>query len=139
MLEYRISENLHNLLKKEGINVSFNKYDGEASSCVALIQIKSFYFTHEFKRDCGKPKTIEEIEDALASGVRDYIGYDEDCLYRYYDLADAYFREHIEEIHISEALDFAKEIINKLKTMLRIMRGQYFSSLLGQKYRCKTN
>ena len=133
MFEYKLSGKLHNLLEKEGINVSFNKYENEDSSCVALIQIKSFYFTHEFKRDCGKPKTIEEIEDALASGVRDYIGYDGDHLYRYLDLADAYFREHIEETHISEALDFAKEIINKLKTMLRMMRAQYFSSLLGQR------
>ena len=117
MLEYRISENLHNLLEKEGINVSFNKYENDASSCIALIQIKSFYFTHEFTIDCGKPKTIEEIEDTLASGVKDYIG---DGLACYYDLADAYFREHIEETHISEALDFAKEIIKKLKIMLKI-------------------
>lgn len=120
MFEYKLSEKLHNLLGKEGINVSFNKYENEDSSCVALIQIKSFYFTHEFKCDCGKPKTIDEIEDALDSGVRDYIG-DKEGLYRYYDLADAYFREHIEETYISEALDFAKEIINKLKTMLKIL------------------
>lgn len=120
MFEYKLSEKLHNLLEKEGINVSFNKYENKDTICVALIQIKSFYFTHEFKCHCGKPKTIDGIEDAFASGVRDYIG-DKDGLYRYYDLADAYFREHIEETYISEALDFAKEIINKLKTMLKIL------------------
>lgn len=118
--KYKISENLKAKLNVEKIVVAFIEYE-DATGCSAYVHIYTYSNEdHEFYIKMGNPKTVKDTEEILLKGLIDYLG---EGNARRDIIADAYFRKHIEEISITGALDYANEIIEKLKSMIKIVNN----------------